>query len=178
MAEKATIARPYAKAIFELAEAGGALARWSGVLATLVEIARVPAVVALIDAPEVTAEKRAGVLIEIAGDTLDGEGRNLVRLLSEEHRLDCLAEIAAEYSRLRAAAEAVIDVEVRSAVELDAERQAEFEQGLKRRLHRDVRLHCVVDDSVVGGAMIRAGDMVIDDSIRGRLDKLATAMTL
>jgi F-type H+-transporting ATPase subunit delta len=178
MAEKTTVARPYAKAVFELAQAGDGLAPWSAMLQALVEIAAVPAVQALIDAPEVTAETRAGILIEIAGEALDGHGRNFVRLLSEKHRLDCLSEIADEYEQRRAEAEAVMDVEMRSAVEVDAERQATIAAGLKRRLGRDVRLHCVVDDSVIGGAVLRAGDTVIDDSIRGRLDKLAATMSV
>lgn len=178
MAEKTTIARPYAKAVFELARADDAFARWGDALAALADIARVPAVAAMIGAPRVTADKRAGVLIEIAGDALDKNGRNFVRLLSEKHRLDCLPEIAAEYERLRAEAEAVVDVEMRAPIEVDAERRNQIAAALKRRLGRDVRLHCVLDDSLVGGAVIRAGDIVIDDSIRGKLTRLAAAMTI
>lgn len=178
MAEKTTIARPYARAVFDLARTDDALAHWGEQLRALTDIVHVPAVAALIETPEVTGEKRAGILIEIAGDALDARGRNLVRLLSEKHRLDCVPEIAVEYERLRSEAEAVVDVEMRSAVEVDAERQAAIAAGLKRRLGRDVRLHCVVDEDVVGGAVLKAGDTVIDDSIRGRLDKLAAAMTL
>jgi F-type H+-transporting ATPase subunit delta len=178
MAEKTTIARPYARAVFDLARTDDALAHWGEQLRALTDIVHVPAVAALIETPEVTGEKRAGILIEIAGDALDARGRNLVRLLSEKHRLDCVPEIAAEFERLRSEAEAVVDVEMRSAVEVDPERRAAIVAGLKRRLGRDVRLHCVVDDSVVGGAVLKAGDTVIDDSIRGRLDKLAAAMTL
>ncbi|HET7675437.1 MAG TPA: F0F1 ATP synthase subunit delta [Gammaproteobacteria bacterium] len=178
MAEKTTIARPYAKAVFELAQAEKALPRWGDTLNALADLVRVPAVAALIAAPEVTAEKRAGILIEIAGDALDAQGRNLVRLLAEKHRLDCAPEIADEYERLRADAERVVDVEVRAPIEVDAALQQRFVAGLKHKLGRDVRLHCVVDDSLVGGAVIRAGDIVIDDSIRGKLAKLAAAMSL
>lgn len=178
MAEKTTIARPYARALFELAEADKTVQQWSESLAALSDMAGVPAVVALIDTPEVTAEKRADVLIEIAGDAVGEKGRNLLRLLSQEHRLGCLPEIASEYEAYRSVAEATVDVEVRSAVELDDQRRKAIAASLERRLNRDVRLHPVLDESVVGGAVLQAGDTVIDESIRGKLDTLAAAMTL
>lgn len=178
MAEKLTVARPYANAVFELAQTTGTLAEWSEALDGLVQVSRVPAVAALIDSPQVAAGKRAAILVEIVGDVLGPHGKNLVRVLSEKKRLGCLPEIAHEYEALRRRAEAVVDVEMRTAIEVKQDRQTTITEGLKRKLGRDVRLHCVVDDKVIGGAVFRAGDIVIDDSIRSRLDKLAAAMTL
>ncbi|HEX5419344.1 MAG TPA: F0F1 ATP synthase subunit delta [Gammaproteobacteria bacterium] len=177
MAEKITIARPYAKAVFELAQREQNLSRWSRVLKVLADAVAAPAVAALIDAPEVAAAKRAEIIIEICGDMLDERGRNLLRLLSEKRRLDYLPEIAAEFERLRAAAEAIVDVELAAPIEIDPERRSEVEAALKRRLGHDVRVHYVLDEALLGGAVIRAGDLVIDGSIRGRLERLAAAMS-
>ncbi|MGH8290042.1 MAG: F0F1 ATP synthase subunit delta [Steroidobacteraceae bacterium] len=177
MAERTTIARPYATAVFDLAVDDGDLPRWNEQLRTLAELVAIPAVGALIAATDVSGERRAAILTEACGDALDPPGRNLVRLLSENKRLGYLPEILAEYARLRAQAEATIDVKLWASTAIDVAHQASVEAALKRRLGRAVRLHCVVDESLVGGAVIRAGDLVIDGSIRGKLERLAAAMS-
>lgn len=177
MAERTTIARPYAKAVFDLAVESGDLPRWSGELRQLAELVAVPAAGMLIAATEVSDERRAAILLDACGNALDARCRNLVRLLSANKRLGYIPEILAEYERLRAAAEATMDVELRATTMIDAAHQASLEAALKRRLGRDVRLHCVIDEGLVGGAVIRAGDLVIDGSIRGKLERLTAAMS-
>lgn len=177
MAERTTIARPYAKAVFDLAVDAGKLPHWNAQLRALDQLVAIPAVGALISATEVSEERRAAVLTAACADALDAQGRNLLRVLSENKRLGYMPEILAEYERLRAAAESTVDVELRAPAPVDAARQASLAAALKHRLGQEVRLHCVVDPSLVGGAVIRAGDLVIDGSIRGTLERLAAAMS-
>lgn len=177
MAEKYTLARPYAQAVFNLAQAGDGLSAWSQRLSLLVQAVQHPDLSALLGSPRVTRTQLVEVITEACGDALGDAGRNLVRLLSENQRLDVVPEIAHEFERMRAEAERVIDVEVRSAIELSDERKAALSKALGRRLAREVHLHCEVDPTLVGGAVIRAGDLVIDGSVRAQLQQLAYALS-
>lgn len=176
MAEKITIARPYAKAVFELAQEHKALAHWSETLQGLAELVAIPTVEALINDPMVTPAKRAAVLIEACGDKLDTAGANLLKVLSENRRLDILPEIAADFENLKALAENTIEVEFRAPVELDEAEHDKLVAALRKRLGREVELHALVDESLLGGAVIRAGDIVIDGSVKTRLHRLASEM--
>lgn len=176
MAELRTLARPYAEAVFELASAGGELGAWSGALDTLAAIARNEDVAVLIGNPGVDDRDLAEAIVAIAGKALEAPGgeraENLVRLLAENGRLRLLPEIAAQYGHLRAAAENRVDVEVRAAGELgDAQREA-LAAALEKRLARQVSLTCAIDEDLIGGAVIRAGDLVIDGSVRAQLARL------
>lgn len=177
MAEKATIARPYAKAAFEFAQEHNTFERWSKVLATGAAVASEPAVRKLLNHPRVKPEELVSLIAEAAGDALDEHGRNFLLTLAQNRRLGLLPEIAAQFEVLRAEIENVADVRIISAVPLTEQQRQRFEGALKKRLKRDVRLHCEVDASLVGGAIVRAGDFVIDGSLRARLERLADAMT-
>jgi len=194
MAEKQTAARPYAEAVFALAQERRALDAWSELLALLAAVARDANIQRLAADPRVARARLLGLLLDIAGDVqgrtgvaggrmsgatknISAEGANFVRLLVENRRLTLLPEIAAIYESLKAEAEARVEVSVASAFPLDAAQLKTLEQGLARRFGRTVRLRATVDAGLVGGVVIRAGDLVIDGSVRGRLAGLATALS-
>lgn len=178
MAELRTLARPYAEAVFELA--GDDLAAWSEALDALAAIAGNEDVAALIGNPRVDDGALAETIVAIAGDALKKAGgdraANLVRLLAENDRLRLLPEIAAQYADLRAAAENRVDVEVRAAGELGEAQRKALAAALEKRLARQVSLSYTIDENLIGGAVIRAGDLVIDGSVRAQLARLGRDM--
>lgn len=177
MAELNTIARPYAKAAFAIARDEDRLAEWSGMLAAAAAAMAAPDFRALLGNPGVAVETVAGLLHEFAGGNATESGRRFLALLAERRRVHALPAIRALFEALRAEAEDRIDVEVVSAVELDDAQRKRYAEALKKRLGREVVVNAVTDASILGGAIIRAGDLVIDGSVRGRLDKLAAALS-
>jgi F-type H+-transporting ATPase subunit delta len=177
VAERATIARPYAKAAFQYARDANAFAEWSRGLEAAAEIVADPRVAPLGKSPAWSAADLAGLIIDVAGLKLDAGMQNFVRVLAENHRLLLLPEIAAHYEALRSAVENTIDVDVICAVPLDAAQSEKLERALGKRLKRQVRMRTSVDSALLGGAVVRAGDLVIDGSLKGRLERLATELT-
>ena len=176
MAELSTLARPYARAAFEYAAQAGELQSWSDSLSTAGTVAQQPSVVKLLSSPSFTAQQQATALIEICGDALDERGQNFLTVLSENHRLQLLPEISLQFDILKANREKAVDVELVAAHELDAELQQKLSDALSAKLERKVNMQVSLDKSLLGGAVIRAGDTVIDGSIRGRLAKLAESL--
>jgi len=177
MAERATIARPYAKAAFEYARDANDFAGWSLALARAAEIVADPRVAALTRSPQWSAADVVGLITDVAGASLNAGMQNFVRVLAENHRLLLLPEIAAHYEEFRSAVENTVDVEVVSAVKLDAAQSGKLSAALAKRLKRNVRMKNSVDATLLGGAVLRAGDLVIDGSLKGRLERLATELT-
>jgi F-type H+-transporting ATPase subunit delta len=177
MSENARIARPYAQAVFEMARDTGNFPTWSEALSALAALAQEPQVNALFAHPGVAREELASVIIELCGDGLDEAGRNLVRLLARNRRLGALEAIAQQYELLRAEAERTIQAQVESALPVSEDHQRRIAEALEKRLGRRVELSVSTDDSLIGGAVIRAGDLVIDGSVRARLEKLAAAVS-
>lgn len=177
MADKLTIARPYAKAAFDEAREKGKLAEWSEALRLAAAVVRDERVESLLGNPHVTPAELAQLLIDIAGPKLDETGRNFVLTVAENRRLAYLPEISAEFDALKDEAERTVDVTVTSAAPLDENQQRTLTEALKRRLSREVRLHCEIDPTLIGGAVLRAGDLVIDGSLRSRLDRIAHELT-
>jgi F-type H+-transporting ATPase subunit delta len=177
MADKSTIARPYAKAAFEEARDRGRLGPWSQALRTAAAVSSDSRVKALLGNPRVTPEELAGLVTGIAGPQLDEEGRNFVRTLADNRRLGVLPEISALFDELKNGAEGVVDVTVTSAAPLDDSQLGKLTAALERRLGRTVRLQCATDPALIGGAVLRAGDLVIDGSLRGRLERIAYELT-
>ncbi len=177
MAERATIARPYARAAFAHASETGRVAEWSGWLAIARSVVVSEEFQKLERSPGITGEDLAGLVTGICGDALDSHSKAFVALLSENGRLDFLPEIASHFEELKAEAENVVDAEVCSAADLDERQRERLAAALRKRLGRDVRLHCSVDPSLVGGAIVRSGDLLIDGSLKGRLERLETELT-
>lgn len=174
MADLATLARPYAKAVFELARGADAEApaRWSATLKLLSEVVAQPQVAALIDDPRLPRAQLAALLCAALAGKVDRLGENLLRLLAENRRLPLLPAIVREYERLRAEAEARVEVEIATAAEVpEAQRQA-LVAAVARRLQRQVQAHWRIEPALLAGAVVRAGDLVIDGSVAGELARL------
>ncbi|MES1924294.1 F0F1 ATP synthase subunit delta [Salinisphaera sp. T31B1] len=176
MAEMQTLARPYADAVFELAEAKGELDAWSTSLAALSAIVDNEDVAALMDNPGVGDTVLAEAVIGVGAEDLNEGARNLVRLLIENDRLRLAPSIAALFEQRKAEAESRVDVRVTSAVAFSDEQQAALAKSLEKRLSRTVRLSFEQDENVIGGAVIRAGDLVIDGSLRAQLERMRTTL--
>jgi F-type H+-transporting ATPase subunit delta len=177
MAEKQTAARPYAEAVFALAHGHNALTTWSEMLALIAAVATDENMQRLTDDPRVDRVRFLELFLGVCGQSLTGEGANFVRLLVENRRLNLLPEIVAQFELLKAEAESRLEATVVSAFPLDAAQLKSLEQGLKRKLGRDVHLSARVDSALVGGVVIRAGDLVIDGSVKGRLTELASFLS-
>lgn len=173
MAERITIARPYAKAIFAQALAAKRLEAWSAVLQLGAAISADSRVKSLFGNPHVSPEQLAGLYTEIGGEQLDSDARNLLATLAANRRLGFLPEIARSYEQLRAEHERVVDVTVTSAVELSTQQRERLTAALRKRLDREVRLHTELNPALLGGAVLRADDLVIDGSITSGLAQLA-----
>jgi F-type H+-transporting ATPase subunit delta len=179
MAENSTLARPYAKAVFELAKGQAAFDRWSKLLATLSALSADAGVKALLTSPKAMPVQRAEVLAELctkSGEKLDQQGRNFLGLLAEYRRLQLLPEIATDYEFLRAEAENTLEVELRAALPVPAAEQKLISDALHKKLGRKITLKYVEDKTLIGGAVIRAGDLVIDGSVREKLGRMAAAL--
>jgi F-type H+-transporting ATPase subunit delta len=176
VADRATIARPYARAAFAHANGAKELAAWSKLLGAAAIGAKDARVSRLIGNPHVTGDE----LVALLGGLSDGAGgeggRNFLRALAENRRLALLPEIAEQYEQLRAEVENVVDVEVIAAREIAAPQKQRLEAALAKRLGRAVRMHTRIDGSLIGGAVVRAGDLVVDGSLKGRLERLGSAL--
>lgn len=177
MADRATIARPYARAAFAHAREGKDLAAWSKLLGSAALAVADPRVARLLNHPHVTAEQLVGLLVDASKKAAGAEGRNFLMTLAENRRIGLLPEIAAQFEVLRAEVEGVVDVEVIAAREIAAPQEKRLTAALAKRLGREVRLHTRIDASLLGGAVLRAGDLVIDGSLKGRLARLDSALT-
>jgi F-type H+-transporting ATPase subunit delta len=177
VAEAATIARPYAKAAFMSARDTKSLTAWSEALRVGSALIAHPRIRDLLTDPKLTVDDLVAIFAGLGGDAIGAHWQNFVRLLARNKRLEVLPEIAAQYEMLRAQYENELDVQVTSAVAMNPAHQAKLAAVLKKRFKRDVRLTVGVDPSLLGGAVIRAGDLVIDGSINGRLQRLASDLS-
>jgi F-type H+-transporting ATPase subunit delta len=167
-----TIARPYATAAFEHALKEKALPQWETFLNTAALIAKSPSLASLLENPKITMQQCCELFCEILASMLDAEKKNFIYLLAENKRLPVLPDIAELFSNLRAAYEKEITVQIISAAPLDERYQQKFAAALTDKLQQRVTLQCEIDPALLGGAMIRAGDTVLDGSVRGKLNRL------
>ena len=177
MTETTTIARPYAQAVFELARDHDKFVHWSDTLGFLAAVAGDPQMLAMLDNPRLTEKQLTDLFLDICGERIDESGKNFVLMLAENRRLGVLSEIAALYEDLRREAEGVVRGEVISAFPVSEEQLKNIATALKTRLGREVELECTTDESLVGGAVVRAGDLVIDGSVKGKLKRLANTLS-
>lgn len=177
MADFTTAARPYAKAVFEIARDSGKFDDWSNRLAVLGAIVDHPDMQERLDAPNLTQDDSARMLETVASDVVnDNDSRNFIKLLAENNRMKLLGDISGIFEQLRSDAEGEIEANVVSAFELTDTQRDTMAQALAKRLDRKVRIVSTVDNSLIGGAIIRAGDLVIDGSVKGRLEKMTSAV--
>ena len=177
MVEPKTLARPYARAAFDYARGNGELTDWELVLTELAAVSLEPKVVELINSPTQSGEQLAMALLGLVEVDVPASVQNFIKILAENDRLLLLPEVAALYSEQKQALETSVAVEVTSAFDLSDSDVADLEKSLERQLSRSVSLTHQTDSALLGGAVIRAGDMVIAGYVRGRLAKLAGALT-
>jgi F-type H+-transporting ATPase subunit delta len=176
VADRATIARPYARAAFAHAQATKDLAAWSKLLGAAAIAAEDSRVARLIGNPHVTGEELVDLLGGLSKQAAGEGGKNFLRALAENNRLALLPEIAEQYEKLRAEVEGLVDVTVIAAREIAPPQQKRLEAALAKRLGREVRMQVQIDEGLIGGAVVRAGDLVIDGSLKGRLERLGSAL--
>ena len=176
MSEAITTARPYAQAAFDEAKKQNDLKGWSDTLLAGAEAVSNTDVAMLISSPRATHKQVEEVMRALCGAKAGTMQDNFIRLLAENHRLDVLPEIAAHYEVMRAEAEKAVEVTVSSAFELNDAQKQKITAALTKRMNRKITLSCETDKQLVGGIVIRAGDKVIDGSVRARLGEMANAL--
>lgn len=176
-AEFATVARPYARAAFSFAlDREDGLAAWSRMLGLLAAAVGAETVRSALDNPQLTTDDEMRLVASIMDDDLTPEGHNFVAVLAENGRLALVPTIAEMFERLKRDYQRTMDVDVVSAYEVSAPQKVALSEALERMLQRNVNLSSEVDESLIGGAVIRAEDTVIDDSVKGRLRKLSQVL--
>ena len=182
MSDTSTIARPYAQALFDIATAENLLSQWSESLAALARIAADDDASAFLMRPEVGAEARAAFLTTVGSETGAAEfvgssrGQNFVRLLIENGRLSALPDISTRFDALKAEAENTVKATLIMAADAESDVAARISASLEKKLGRKVELELEVNSELLGGAVVRAEDMVIDGSVKARLRKLAESL--
>ncbi|NMM42284.1 F0F1 ATP synthase subunit delta [Pseudoalteromonas arctica] len=175
MSELTTIARPYAKAAFEFAVEKGVVESWNDMLFFASEVAKNEQVAQFLTG-SASADKQSEIVISVCAEQLNEYGQNLVKVMAENGRLTALPAVAQLFSAFKADYDKEIDVDITSATTLAAAQQETLVAALEKRFARKVKLNCSVDESLVGGLMIKAGDTVIDGTVRGKLNRLATTL--
>lgn len=176
MAELVTVARPYAEAVYRLAQDGNAFDAWSRMLASCAAVAQDAQMAALISNPNVGAADVARVFLGVCDTDLNEQGKNFVKMLIENDRLTTLPHIATLYEDLKRAHQGEVEAVISSAFPLDDAQRQTLVAGLEKRFARKVKATTEVDASLIGGARIVVGDVVIDGSVAGQLQKMSSAL--
>lgn len=180
MADVATAARPYARAAFAYANERGHLKQWSGWLSVVSAIVAAPEAGTLLGNPNVKLAHLVDWMAAVANDAgqaIDGHGRNFLSVLAENRRLGLLPQIANEYEELKAIAENTVHAEVTTAIALSAEQRKSLSEALAKRFNKAVEIHETVDANLIGGAIVRVGDFVVDGSLTSRVMRLEQQMS-
>ena len=172
MSELTTIARPYAKAAFDFAVEKDALDQWAQMLSFATEVVNNEQMAELLTS-SLAADKLTDIFLAICDEQFDEFGQNLIKVMAENGRLSAIPDVCAQFLVLQQEHEKKMDVEVISATELSKEQEANISSKLEQRLGRKVKLNCSVDETLLGGVVIRAGDLIIDNSTRGQLNRLS-----
>lgn len=176
MSELTTAARPYARAAYDVASNNNAIDQWTEMLNFSAAVAHDPTMKAVLDSPRLSWQQAAELFQQVCAEKLDQRGNNFIKLLAENGRLTLLPEIAALFQHYRAQAQGTVDAVLISAQEVNEDQITAITSSLSQRLGKKVSLSTSIDESLIGGAIIRAGDIVIDGSVRGRLEKLSTVL--
>ncbi|MEW6989598.1 F0F1 ATP synthase subunit delta [Colwelliaceae bacterium 6441] len=175
MSELTTVARPYAKAAFDFAVEAKAIDTWHEMLVFAAEVSKDATITEYLSGGA-SVEQATDLFLKVCDVQLDSNGQNLIKVMAENQRLLALPQVLTLFGELKAEYEKEISVDVTSAVKLKVAQQKVISAALEKRLARKVKLNCSVDKNVVSGLVIKAGDMVIDGSVRGKLNRLATTM--
>ena len=175
MSELTTVARPYAKAAFDFAIEANAVDNWLEMLVFAAEVSKDETITEYLSGGT-SVEESQNIFLKICDEQLNSEGQNFIKIMAENKRLLVLPQVVEQFSELKAEYEKTIVVDITSAVELTAEKLTSLTAALEKRLARKVKLNCHVDASIVSGLVIKAGDMVIDGSVKNKLNRLATTM--
>ena len=176
MAETITIARPYAEAVFQLADKAGELAKWSDTLASMAGIAANPDMLEAMGNPRLTADQLYGIFASLAGEAMFVQSQNLVRVLIENRRLSLVPEIRDLFDDLKNEREGVVEAQITSAFPLEGAALAQLVADLEKRFKRRIQPVVSVDPELIGGACVQVGDEVIDGSVRGKLASMVVAL--
>ncbi len=171
MAEITTIARPYAEAVFALADKGGSLAQWSETLGRLAGVAQAPEMSQLYGNPKVTSAQFVDLFSAVAG-TMPAEAKSLLQVLTENKRLEALPAVRDMFEELKAEREGAIDATIESAFPLEGAELSALVADLERRFKRKIRPQVSVVKELIGGAKVSVGDQVIDGTVRGKLQAM------
>jgi F-type H+-transporting ATPase subunit delta len=178
MAELATIARPYAEALFRVAEAGD-LAAWSNLVEELAQVAHLPEVLSIATSPKVSREQVSDLLLSAVKSPLakDPQAKNFVVMLVDNRRLTLMPEIATQFDELKNAREGAADALIVSAYPLEGAQLADLVAHLERKFQRKLKPAVEIDSSLIGGVRVTVGDEVLDTSVRARLASMQTALS-
>lgn len=176
MAERTTVARPYADAAFEIAREGHALPRWSEMLKFAEAIATDAQMANVLASPKLGADAMASLFLSIAGDRFSEEMRSFIRVLIEADRIELLPEIRALFESLRNEAEGVAKATIETALPLSDAQLAELTGALAKRFGKRIEASTSINPALIGGARIAVGDTVIDGSVRGKLEQMKQAL--
>lgn len=174
--ETSSIARPYAEAAFAHASEKGNLDLWSEMLGFMAQVINNDEISVIIGNPAIDQAKLLELLLDIGGGRLNDEGQNLVRLLVANKRVSVIPAIAAQFEALKNQSEGAIDVVIASAFEMKPAQEKIIRDALKKKFSREINITNEIDETLIGGIRIKAGDMVIDGSIKGQLQKLANEL--
>ena len=174
--ELTTCARPYAKAAFKLARDINQLDEWSQMLTLCASVSRRDAVDKMLNDPSLSTAEKAKSFINLCDGSLSEEVEKYIRILSDKKRISLLPQIDALFEQMKAKHQGYQDVVVASAFPLTEKQQEDISRKVSERLGRSVRMHLRIDTDLIGGVVVKAGDLVIDGSVRTRLGKLADAM--
>ena len=177
MSDMTQVARPYARAAFDLAQAQDTLQAWDDQLGLLAAIANDDRVRTILADPRVDRAAKSGLVLDISEGHLSDEVRNFVRLLAENGRLSSLPAVRTEFAALKSETEKRVVAQVVSFRKVTQTQEKQLIDALRERLGCEVELDCSVDESLLGGVVVRAGDLVIDGSVRGQLNRLAANLS-
>ena len=175
MSELTTVARPYAKAAFDFAVEANAVDTWLEMLVFAAEVSKDDTIKGFLSGGA-SVDQAQDIFLKVCAEQLNSEGQNFIKILAENGRLSVLPQVVTQFGELKAEHEKTVLVDVTSAVELTADKLTSISTALEKRLDRKVKLNCKVDASIMSGLVIKAGDMVIDGSVRNQLNRLATIM--
>ncbi|MBJ7536394.1 F0F1 ATP synthase subunit delta [Marinomonas transparens] len=176
MAELKTVARPYAKAAFEVAREQGQVAEWADMLNILATVTLDPKLKMALGNPAFSAEEKANALADVCAEIITEQGKAFLLSLAVNKRLTLIPAISELFQQFKLNFEKAVDVEFTSAFELSAEQAQALAASLAKKLDRTINLTNETDASLLGGVVIRTGDLIIDGSVRGKLAKLSEAI--